>query len=140
MLLFLLLLLFFFFNDTATTEIYTLSLHDALPICWAKQRLVWSGEAYLSYSLGALAIAGFSVAVFVSVNTVAYPTAFYGPLAGTEESIRTALSSVHATLGFLALLGHLWHAYRAINASVGSTKDTLFDFVFFDESEQQRAL
>src|SRR6266581_9687158 len=27
-----LLLVFFFFNDTATTEIYTLSLHDALPI------------------------------------------------------------------------------------------------------------
>src|SRR5574343_1927027 len=29
---------FFFFNDTATTEIYTLSLHDALPICWC-----WAG-------------------------------------------------------------------------------------------------
>src|SRR5438093_3738472 len=28
---------FFFFNDTATTEIYTLSLHDALPICC----LIW---------------------------------------------------------------------------------------------------
>src|SRR5258708_39625660 len=27
---------FFFFNDTATTEIYTLSLHDALPICAAE--------------------------------------------------------------------------------------------------------
>src|SRR6266481_10083020 len=27
------LLYFFFFNDTAPTEIYTLSLHDALPIC-----------------------------------------------------------------------------------------------------------
>src|SRR3712207_7884916 len=26
---------FFFFNDTATTEIYTLSLHDALPISYA---------------------------------------------------------------------------------------------------------
>src|SRR2546427_12967112 len=26
--------LLFFFNDTATTEIYTLSLHDALPILW----------------------------------------------------------------------------------------------------------
>src|SRR5258708_18690407 len=26
--------IFFFFNDTATTEIYTLSLHDALPICF----------------------------------------------------------------------------------------------------------
>jgi len=30
-------LFFFFFNDTATTEIYTLSLHDALPI-WLKER------------------------------------------------------------------------------------------------------
>src|SRR2546426_11810359 len=29
---------FFFFNDTATTEIYTLSLHDALPISSAAQR------------------------------------------------------------------------------------------------------
>ena len=27
----------FFFNDTATTEIYTLSLHDALPISTANQ-------------------------------------------------------------------------------------------------------
>src|SRR5574341_2442198 len=27
---------FFFFNDTATTEIYTLSLHDALPILFTK--------------------------------------------------------------------------------------------------------
>src|SRR2546427_6964218 len=30
--------LFFFFNDTATTEIYTLSLHDALPICLPSAR------------------------------------------------------------------------------------------------------
>src|SRR2546426_4760379 len=30
------LFLFFFFNDTATTEIYTLSLHDALPICFTR--------------------------------------------------------------------------------------------------------
>src|SRR5205809_2700854 len=34
-------LLFFFFNDTATTEIYTLSLHDALPIL-AKRKSVMS--------------------------------------------------------------------------------------------------
>src|SRR2546429_3010377 len=32
--------LFFFFNDTATTEIYTLSLHDALPICPGVARAV----------------------------------------------------------------------------------------------------
>src|SRR3712207_6916496 len=34
------LIILFFFNDTATTEIYTLSLHDALPIC---QRVQWKG-------------------------------------------------------------------------------------------------
>src|SRR5260370_1071821 len=31
---------FFFFNDTATTEIYTLSLHDALPIYFANALLI----------------------------------------------------------------------------------------------------
>src|SRR5258707_7452383 len=39
---------FFFFNDTATTEIYTLSLHDALPISacrsgWSRQNIRESG-------------------------------------------------------------------------------------------------
>src|SRR2546430_14399824 len=34
--------IFFFFNDTATTEIYTLSLHDALPI-WRFRRGLRSG-------------------------------------------------------------------------------------------------
>src|SRR5256886_17430478 len=33
-----LIFIFFFFNDTATTEIYTLSLHDALPISAAPTR------------------------------------------------------------------------------------------------------
>src|SRR2546427_8188959 len=45
---------FFFFNDTATTEIYTLSLHDALPI---SLRLRGDGEGavlarHLSHHLG----------------------------------------------------------------------------------------
>src|SRR5438105_11159766 len=35
---------FFFFNDTATTEIYTLSLHDALPISGAPWRYVVAGS------------------------------------------------------------------------------------------------
>src|SRR5688572_32116329 len=38
LLLFIFFFFFFFFNDTATTEIYTLSLHDALPI------LQWQSE------------------------------------------------------------------------------------------------
>src|SRR6476620_12763186 len=37
---------FFFFNDTATTEIYTLSLHDALPIFAAALALSWMGVLY----------------------------------------------------------------------------------------------
>src|SRR5262249_60567133 len=37
-------LLFFFFNDTATTEIYTLSLHDALPI--SRRRFLNEWEAF----------------------------------------------------------------------------------------------
>src|SRR5919107_4541496 len=41
----LLLLTFFFFNDTATTEIYTLSLHDALPILLAEELGIEPGTA-----------------------------------------------------------------------------------------------
>src|SRR4051795_10972096 len=39
---------FFFFNDTATTEIYTLSLHDALPIC------LNSSHTLISYAVSCL--------------------------------------------------------------------------------------
>src|ERR1022692_3987643 len=35
---------FFFFNDTATTEIYTLSLHDALPILW-----IWKTKQQMTF-------------------------------------------------------------------------------------------
>lgn len=99
------------------------------PMAWAQRLLVWSGEAYLSYSLGALAIAGFSVAVFVSTNGIAYPSTFYGPINGTTDSVRAALASVHAGLGFLALLGHLWHAYQARAAAQGVQRSNLFDFM-----------
>src|SRR2546422_4982878 len=41
---------FFFFNDTATTEIYTLSLHDALPIFnTPKPGTEWSGIVGVDY-------------------------------------------------------------------------------------------
>src|SRR5438128_10740961 len=36
----------FFFNDTATTEIYTLSLHDALPIYSSKKFKIAEGQWY----------------------------------------------------------------------------------------------
>src|SRR2546430_6746240 len=39
-----LIFIFFFFNDTATTEIYTLSLHDALPIFEAAHIQLFDGR------------------------------------------------------------------------------------------------
>src|SRR2546430_13052330 len=44
---------FFFFNDTATTEIYTLSLHDALPIC-CRRRISRCTRAARSCAGGAM--------------------------------------------------------------------------------------
>src|SRR5258707_11549722 len=49
-------LYFFFFNDTATTEIYTLSLHDALPILRARAKESGTGRK-LSESMAMRAIA-----------------------------------------------------------------------------------
>src|SRR5256885_12239993 len=48
--------LFFFFNDTATTEIYTLSLHDALPICYSIGEI----ELDLAHRATGRSLAGFT--------------------------------------------------------------------------------
>ncbi|PVH32293.1 hypothetical protein PAHAL_9G362500 [Panicum hallii] len=55
------------------------------PFAWARRAFVWSGEAYLSYSLGALSIFGFIACCFVWFNNTAYPSEFYGPT-GPEAS------------------------------------------------------
>src|SRR3989440_8493148 len=61
---------FFFFNDTATTEIYTLSLHDALPICGGmttsnsfgtRARLAVAGRSFEIFRLDALEQRGFAI-------------------------------------------------------------------------------
>ncbi|KAF3672013.1 Photosystem II CP43 reaction center protein [Capsicum annuum] len=52
---------------------------------WARRALVWSGEAYLSYSLGALAVFGFIACCFVWFNNTTYPSLFYEPT-GPEAS------------------------------------------------------
>ena len=60
----------FFFNDTATTEIYTLSLHDALPICQSVWRFIAAkygrekiGEVFQAMKLRGTAEAGFKEAL-----------------------------------------------------------------------------
>ncbi|THU42811.1 hypothetical protein C4D60_Mb00t14890 [Musa balbisiana] len=55
------------------------------PFAWARRAFVWSGEAYLSYSLGALSVFGFIACCFVWFNNTAYPSEFYGPT-GPEAS------------------------------------------------------
>ena len=46
---------------------------------WARRAFIWSGEAYLSYSLGALSMMGFIAACFVWFNNTVYPSEFFGP-------------------------------------------------------------
>jgi photosystem II CP43 chlorophyll apoprotein len=55
------------------------------PFAWVRRAFVWSGEAYLSYSLGALGVMGLVAAVYVWYNNTAYPSEFYGP-SGPEAS------------------------------------------------------
>src|SRR5256885_12159944 len=78
---------FFFFNDTATTEIYTLSLHDALPI-------------YLFYlQMNDIAVVGSSPERLVKVQG---RDAFYRPIAGTQPRDRksTRLNSSHLVISY----------------------------------------
>ncbi len=89
------------------------------PTEWAKKILIWSGEAYLSYSLGALAYMGFLAAYFVAVNTTVYPEVFYGStdlqlgVVTGEISVRTWLATSHFALATVFLAGHVWHAIQA---------------------------
>src|SRR5256884_7131450 len=96
-------LFFFFFNDTATTEIYTLSLHDALPISAGRGVL----EA-LSCGLPALC-AGYeyggpvlpnNIRQHMEVNITGYRMA--ADLAGMPEDIEMAMSLDRKTCRLMA--------------------------------------
>lgn len=93
------------------------------PTRWAKGLLVWSGEAYLSYSQAALAYMGFFAAYFVWVNDAVYPSVFYGPVGTTTVdgiiTPRTWLMLFHVIVASLLLAGHLWHALRARAIAAG---------------------
>ncbi|MDB9313976.1 chlorophyll a/b binding light-harvesting protein [Spirulina sp. CS-785/01] len=97
------------------------------PYAWTHSLFVWSGEAYLSYSLGALALMGFIATLYISVNTTVYPEVFYGPGLVIRQNVlpyfsspdpdlvtsRIWLANAHFWLSFFFLQGHLWHALRS---------------------------
>lgn len=100
------------------------------PFAWAKQLFVWSGEAYLSYSIGAVSLMAFVATLFVSVNTTVFPIEFFGPTLGLKFdrfpvfvsadgalTSRVWLANAHFWLGFFFLQGHLFHALRAAGYS-----------------------
>src|SRR3712207_7034137 len=79
----------FFFNDTATTEIYTLSLHDALPI----------------YLLQQFAVVGYHGPFHVVVYDPRADVRGAGDVAGVAEPLRqdrksTRLNSSHANISY----------------------------------------
>jgi photosystem II CP43 chlorophyll apoprotein len=61
------------------------------PFSWARRAFIWSGEAYLSYSLGALSLMGFIACCYVWFNNTVYPSEFYGPT-GPEASQAQAMT------------------------------------------------
>ena len=55
---------------------------QSVPIAVVVMGYTWSGEAYLSYSLTALAFTGLIAATFSWYNNTAYPSKYFGPTAG----------------------------------------------------------
>src|SRR5258707_13070283 len=82
---------FFFFNDTATTEIYTLSLHDALPIFQTEPSRV-------SYVQGDTDRAGYDTGPFGSAGMVVAGKAVQ--YAAELDRKSTRLNSSHANISY----------------------------------------
>src|SRR2546427_1937067 len=86
--------MFFFFNDTATTEIYTLSLHDALPI----------SSAYSAVYIGDSAHPYLDMTNIQNLVPAFVPTKPMAPILITDRSQRdrksTRLNSSHSQISY----------------------------------------
>src|SRR2546427_9380273 len=85
-----LILVCFFFNDTATTEIYTLSLHDALPICLECQRPAPTRRGSRSIASKPRGSAS---------RLLGRPSARYDPRCGRDRK-STRLNSSHSQISY----------------------------------------
>src|SRR3712207_8744121 len=84
-------LLFFFFNDTATTEIYTLSLHDALPIS--------TGLTLLGTVLLLVRLIGLYVGQLENAGLLGL-VGFMATFVGNVDRKSTRLNSSHANISY----------------------------------------
>src|SRR3712207_6967619 len=94
----------FFFNDTATTEIYTLSLHDALPICTAE---------HLFSVLGQLKGGAMKMGQALSVFEAALPEELAGPYRAALTKLQEAAPPMPAATVHKALATELGEDWRA---------------------------
>src|SRR5689334_23475665 len=94
----LLLFFFFFFNDTATTEIYTLSLHDALPI-------LYGIEQFLTAMVSVVMVVNLSTTTYIAVHPFVswaifgVGIALVGPFFQRDRK-STRLNSSHSSISY----------------------------------------
>src|SRR5712672_1273810 len=136
-LLFSIIFFFFFFNDTATTEIYTLSLHDALPISPSNGATIVNAARYLPF-VGRLLI---GLPFMVSGLS---KLAAYGPTIGFIASSRLALPSplayagavtVEIGCGLLIVAGYQARVVAAVLALFCLTTAAFFHTKFADPNQ-----
>src|SRR5260221_11401611 len=87
----------FFFNDTATTEIYTLSLHDALPIS------ITNGANLLTFANAGAA----SVSDVIGNGTGRSEVHAADPLSLSETASYTVVTSINSDFVSLATIGNV---------------------------------
>src|SRR5947208_16869474 len=86
--------IFFFFNHTATTEIYTLSLHDALPICL----VIGAALPYLiDWTLGSIIPLPLAPALYPGNLALAFA---YGLMTALADRKSTRLNSSHQIISY----------------------------------------
>src|SRR3712207_7141027 len=88
--------MFFFFNDTATTEIYTLSLHDALPISARYKGQELTTKGLCSSLLPSRAPANDSPVMVVGSP----PSPTISMMVGAIDRKSTRLNSSHANISY----------------------------------------
>ena len=102
-------LLYFFFNDTATTEIYTLSLHDALPIC--------NGDVInlFGYELGPDLVESVLKLDLIQLSNLSCPVSLVGFTLSDKQVLSPALQALQSRLGArfaVEKIRPFWHEPR----------------------------